>query len=357
MSASTDPSGFVSNPPTVIVKVQNTSQEALNGQLGVVIQYNADRGRYLVHMVGTQQTVALKPENLVKGNMIDQAKAQYLLLTKDPHVQQEISKYYTLVASTLPPSVKPEHMAAVLGIFLLVGIYFVGFTRIIMLISLIMMVGLLIGPDVLVGDRFQFDLKLIATNFPKRSLTVVEQMIPMAKGRLSDKVAGGIVVAFLLLSARTIFLPPGKPSPAVPPATIPTATSFPTRLSIEEAYKFGFDDATLGKDFGTSLPPKHTSTANSIYDDLQPIDLPQGPSYVYETPKPWYSKIGMWQVMSIINIGRTLVEMGLDPATRTFSAPRVVVNLQQADAMKLGLLGFSVYNVVKVFFWDLEIIV
>lgn len=355
MSASSDPSGFVSNPPSVIVKVQNTSQEALNGQLGVVVQYNADRGRYLVHLVGTPQTVALKPENLVKGNMMDQAKAQYILLTKDPHVRQEITKYYSLIASKLPANVKPEHAAGGLGIFLLVGIYFFGFTRIIMLMSLLMMLGLLIGPDVFVGDRLQFDLKTIATNFPSRSRTVLEQMLPMTQGKLSDKMAGGIVLAFLLLSARTIFLPSGKAAAGVPRAPMSTttttsSTSLPARLSIEEAYKFGFDDATLGKDFGTSLPPPPPpSKGSSIYDDLQPIDLPQDPAYAYEGPKPWYSKIGMWQVMSIFNIGRVLVEMGRDPATGSFSAPRVMVNLQQADAMKLGLLGFSVYNVLKVF--------
>lgn len=348
MSTSSDPSGFLTNPPSVIVKVTNTSQESMNGELGVVVQYNTDRGRYLVHMVGTQQTVALKAENLVKGNMIDQAKAQYLLLTKDPRVRQEISKYYSLVASKLPPGVKPEHVAGGVVILLLLSIYFFGFTRIIMLISLIMMIGLIIGPDVFVGGRLQFNGRVVAANFPGRCRATLEQMVPMLQGKLNDQMAAGIVIVLLLLSARSIFVPHAKPTPRTP---VTNPASFVNQLSTEEVYKLGFDDATLGKDFGTSLPKLTTSSPHSsIYDDLQPIDLQATNSYAFEAPKPWYSKIGMWQMMSILNIGRMLMEMGRDATTGTFSPQLAMANLQGAEPMKLGLLGFSVYNLVKVFF-------
>lgn len=350
--SSPDPSGFVRNPPSVIVKVQNTSQELLNGQLGVVVQFSADRGRYLVHMASTQQTVALKPENLVKGNMLDQAKAQYLILTKDPRVRQEISKYYQLAISKLPPGVKPEYAVGGLGLLMLLSIYFFGFTRMIMLISIVLMLGLIVGPDVFVNGSIQFNWRLIVANFPSRCRAVIEQSAPMLQGKLSNKMAAGIVLFLLVLSARSIFLPAARP-PA-PPAS--SAGSFPaaasSAASIEQAYKFGFDDATLGKEFGTSLPKPTTAppaTAASMYDDdLQPINLPR--NGFIEAPKPWYSKLGMWQIMSIMNIGRTIFQLGMDPMTGTFSPQMAMVNLQQADPMKLGLLGFSVYNVLKVFF-------
>lgn len=136
MSA-TDPSDFVRNPPSVIVKVQNTSQESVNGKLGIVVQYTQERGRYLVHLTETQQSVALKPENLVKASMFEQAKAQYQQLTKDPQIKREITKYYNLAASKLPPNVKPEHAAAGFGVALLLAMYFVGFTRVLMVITMI----------------------------------------------------------------------------------------------------------------------------------------------------------------------------------------------------------------------------
>lgn len=330
----------------------------MNGQLGVVVQFSAERGRYLIHMASTQQTVALKPENLVKGGMIDQAKAQYQILTKDPRVRQEITKYYQLAIGKLPPGVKPEYAAGGIGLLLVLSIYFFGFTRMLMLISMILMIGLIIGPDIFANGNLQFNWRVIAANFPGRCRSIIEQSVPMLHGKMSDKMAAGLVIFFLLLSARSIVLPsaPGKQAAVAHAAStgIPSAASM---ASIEEAYKFGFDDAILGKDFGTSMPtpPPPPGASSSIYDDdLQPIDLPRSSSssdpYGFAPPKPWYSKLGIWQGMAILNIGRTILEMGRDPTTGSFSPQLVMANLQQAEPMRLGLLGFSVYNVVKVFF-------
>lgn len=353
MSAS-DPSGFVRNPPSVIVKVQGTSQEMMNGQLGVVIQYNVERARYLVHMTNTQQTVALKAENLTKANMIDQAKAQFQLLTKNPQIKAEITKYYNLAVAKLPPGVKPEHLAGAMAVLLLLSFYFVGFTRMLMVISLLMMVGIVVGPDLIVNGRLQLNWRVIAANFPTRCRSLLEQMVPMLQGKLNDKVAAGIVVVFWLASARAILLPsastaaaPKPPRPLTPSAT---ATATASSVSIEEAYKFGFEDATGGKEFGTSMPKQQPQPVINYDEDLQPIPLTADDPYMYMPPKSWYSKLGMMQMMSVMNIGRTLYAMGADPATGTFSVPLAMANLQQANPMQLGLLGFSVYNILKIFF-------
>jgi len=344
-----DPSNFVRNPPSVIVKVCNTSQESVNGQLGVVIQYNEDRGRYLVHMAQSQQTIALKPENLVQGNTIDQVKAQYLLLTKDPRVRQEIQKYYSLAKSKLPPSVKPEYAAIFLGLLLLLGIFALGFTRFIMIISMLLLLGMIIGPDVVAGGRLNFNWRIIASNFPGRCRIVLEQMIPMARGKVSDKMAAGIVALLLLFSARAIVFPTTGRGVSSSPATAnPTRSS----LSTHAAYKLGFDDAGSGRDFGFSLPESGTASASSaMYDpELPPFDYPGADFSAYAPPKAWHQKLGMWQVMSILNVGRTVFEAGRDPTSGVFSFQFAMTNLRQAPPMKLGLLGFSVYNIVKVFF-------
>jgi hypothetical protein len=343
-----DPSNFVRNPPSVIVKVRNTSQESMNGQLGVVIQYNEDRGRYLVHMAQTQQTIALKPENLVQGSIIDQVKAQYLLLSKDPRVRQEIQKYYSLVQSTLPASIKPEYAAVGLGLLLLLGMFVIGFTRVLMMITLLVFLGLIVGPDVFGGGRVTFNWRIIAAKFPSRCRVVLEQTIPIARGKVSDNMAAGIIVVLLLFSARAIFLPgASRDLQSSTPAIGAKAT-----VSVHAAYKLGFDDARLGKDFGSSLPESAAAlSSSSIYDDnLRPIDYRGADFASYSPPKPWYHKLGMWQIMSIFNIARTLFEIGRDPVSGSFSAQLAMANLQQAPPMKLGLLGFSVYGILKVFF-------
>lgn len=350
-----DPSDFVRNPPSVIVKVQNTSQESMNGQLGVVVQYNQDRGRYLVHMAETQQTVALKPENLVKGNILDQMKAQYTLLTKDPRVGQEIQKYYSLFKSKLPAGVAPEHVGFLLVILLVTSMYFLGFTRVVMSLSIILMLGLIVAPDVFTTNGQSINWRLVASNFPGRCRHVIEQTVPMARNKLSDRAAAGLVLAFLVFSARAIVSSPAAAAAAArrPSSPLPPQTSKSMAISIQDAYKLGFDDANTGKLFGTSLPEETISSSSSsslLYeDDLQPIDYR---SYDLPPPmtKPWYSKLGIWQVMSALNIGRTLYEVGRDPVAGSFSPQRAFANLQTAEPMKLGLLGLSVYNVLKVFF-------
>ena len=343
-----DPSNFVRNPPSVIVKVHSTSQASMNGQLGVVVQYNEERGRYLVHLANTQQTIALKPENLVLGNMIDQAKAQYLLLSKDPRVRQEIQKYYLLVQSKLPSGVRPEYAAIGLGLLIFSGMLVIGFTRVLMMISMILLVGFIVGPDVFVGGRVNLNWKTIAANFPGRCRVLLDQTLPMARGKISDNVAAGIIVILLLFSGRAIFMPRSSGGvPSIPPTAIPAKNT----VSVHAAYKLGFDDASLGKDFGSSLPESAPAlSASSIYDDnLPPLDR-DSDFFTYAPPRYWYSKLGVWQMMSILNVARTVFELGRDPVSGYFSLPLVVANLQQAPPMQLGLLGFSVYNIVKVFF-------
>lgn len=42
-TTTTDPNGWVSNPPSVLVKVMNTTRENLNGQMGVVVGYDPSK--------------------------------------------------------------------------------------------------------------------------------------------------------------------------------------------------------------------------------------------------------------------------------------------------------------------------
>ena len=104
-----DPSSFLSNPPSTVVKVINTSRPEVNGLLGIAVQFDVSRWRYLVHMVIDQHTMALKPENLVKASTIESYKAQYEQLRRDPRVTGEVTKYYNLVQNKL--GIKAEYAA------------------------------------------------------------------------------------------------------------------------------------------------------------------------------------------------------------------------------------------------------
>ena len=131
MASANDPSGFVTTPPSTIVKIQGTTRDDINGKLGIVVQYQEDRGRYLVHLTSNQTVVSMKPDNLVKGSYVEQAQAYYEQLCKDPQVQRILAQ----MQRGLPPGVTLKHAGMGFGAFLLVMVYLLGFSRTLMLVS------------------------------------------------------------------------------------------------------------------------------------------------------------------------------------------------------------------------------
>lgn len=49
-----DPRGYITSPPSAVVKVIGTARDDINGLLGIAISYNIERERYLVHMTDSQ---------------------------------------------------------------------------------------------------------------------------------------------------------------------------------------------------------------------------------------------------------------------------------------------------------------
>lgn len=339
-----DPSNFITNPPSTVVKVKGTAREDVNGKLGIAVQFDADRGRYLVHMVSTQTTMALKPENLEKAGMFDTAKAQMEHIRKDPNIQREISKYYSMAQRFLG-GVKPEYAGVGLVALCIVGMYFVGFTKIMMAVSLLLMLGMIIGPDIVQG----LPMQIVAQNFPRRSRETLEINLPILKGRISDQVAAGIVLAMLGLGLVLLFsggaaskAAAAAASSRAAPMAAPLSTS---KESLEAAYKLGFEDATGGMQYGHSLSmieDDATSSAATFDDDqLEFADAP--------LPPEKKSSFGLTQGLSLFYIYRMAMELGGDGAGGAFSMERMIANLKTAGVMKLGILGFSVFNVVRPF--------
>lgn len=334
-----DPLNLISNPPSTVVKVQGTARDDVNGQLGIAIQYAADRGRYVVHMVSTQTTMALKPDNVAKASTFESYQAQFQQVMKDPRMRGEITRYYNMAQSKL--GVKPEYAAGALLLVVFLAMYFVGFSRTLMLISVIMIVGLIIAPDVMNSASPQ----LIAQNFPLRCRQTIEQSAPFLKGRLSNTVAAAIVILMLAFGVRTLFVSQGK---SATPANLDSAArSIPLSPRIEDAYKNGFEDASNGNAFGTSLSTRNGASAAT---GASPI-APEEEYSFYDTPSsPTSSKpsFGFSQAMSAFMIYRTVMELGNDPATG-FSVQTAMANARVMDTWKLGILGFSCYNVVRAF--------
>ena len=342
----TDPNGWVSQPPSTMVKVVNTSRAALNGQLGIVLAYQTDRGRYVVLTTGAaQEQVSLKPENLIKASWFEQLKAQYELMQNNPQVRQQLRTIYTQVQRTT--GVKPEYVGGAAVVLLLAAVYFLGFSRTLLILSTLLMVFIMVLPDLQAGTP----LPQLVRNVPMRFRALVRQNVPVVGDRIANSNLWSGVVAAVLVFFFVNALVGGQSSKAVPPppavgTTVPppVATS---RALLEDYYKKGFDDATAGLEFGTSLPATTPQGADAPADfawpgSQMPPPPPPAPSALSKLMN-WSSLVSLFIVgNTVFSAGRT-ADGGWDPQL-------CFANLRLLDPWKMGMLALSVYRLVAPFF-------
>jgi hypothetical protein len=353
-----DPNGWVSQPPSTIVKVVNTSREALNGQLCVVLAYQNDRGRYVVIVTGaSQEQVSLKPENLVKASWLEQFQAQYQLMQNNPQVQQQLRSMYTKVQGLT--GMKPEYVGMAALVLLVVGVYFLGFNRTLLLLSSVMLVVITILPDLQAGANPQQILR----NAPMRFRAIIRENVPVVGDRIaSSSVLSGLVAAVLVFFLVNALVggggSRGRSGAPPPPPMMTTTGALPPkplmdRALLEDYYQRGFEDGQAGLEFGTSLPvatpqgvdtasSSSTTTAGSEYswpgsDYIPPP--PKGPSILSKLMN-WSSLFSLYVVGSTVYTAGRTVEGTWDPQL-------CVVNLRMLDPWKMGMLALSVYRLVS----------
>jgi uncharacterized membrane protein len=282
----------------------------------------------------------IKPENLQQASSIEKYRAQYQQIRNDPRVKQQIVMYYNKAQKLLPGGVKPEYAAGAAVTALLLLIFMIGFTKMMMVISLIMLLGVIVGPDVMTTSRSTVNWRVVALNFPRRCRETIEQTVPIVRGKLTDKMAAGFVLFMILMVGKTLFTsPPSSVPPRAPPAQ--TIDNVPSSTSLEEAYKLGFDDASSNKPFGMSslesLKPSPTVNNEIPYD------------YIPSSPPASKGGFGFGTAMSMVIIGRSVMQLGMIPG-QGFDVSVAMANLQTLPVYQQGLLGFSVYNVLRAFF-------
>lgn len=308
----TDPLNIVRNPPSTVVKIHGTTRDDVNGQLAIAVQFNPERGRYIVHLVNTQVTMAIKPENIIKATTIETYQAQFQQIRKDPRIRREITKYYNMAQTKL--GFKPEYAGGAAALLFLVIVFVLGISRTLMIMSMIMIIALIIGPDVANG----LAPKLVLQNFPRRCRETIEQSAPFVRGKLTDSMATVVVAVMLLVAGSTLFHSPRR---AAAKAAAAAASS--------EAFSSPLED---------DGPPRDLSGSNIDYD--MPA-VPKPPRSSSTSP------FGMAQAMSAFYIYRTVMHLGNDGTG--FSVERAMANAKQMDFMTMGILAFSVYNFVKPF--------
>ena len=383
-----DPSGFITDPPSTFVKIVGTSREDLNGLVCVALQYNAQTGRYVVQMLPGQASnaphpgeaagaaaagraaaggsaaaaavgLSFKPENLQTASIIDKVKAQATFAMHEakrflnsPDTKEKMRRLYTSLDQRLPPQVKPEYVGIGALIVLFIVVRIVGFTKLVLLTSLVLMLGMILMPDIQAGIT---DPSILASRFPDRLRDNVAQATGYTSLSKKQAMIGfGIFIFFtvkLLATPTASAVPPPAPATTFDPVVGDAGAKSPPLPSkafdVEEIYKLGFEDAKDGKDFGASLPkttgpsaPRGTSAADTSFDDLPPYHPPP--------PAARESKFGLTWAMSAFGLFRGVKELGVTPNGQ-FDPQFLVANVKIAPPLKLALLGFCLYRVLSAF--------
>ena len=389
-----DPSGFITNPPSTFVKIVGTSREDLNGLVCVALQYNAQTGRYVVQMLPGQASnaprpgeaagaaaaraaaggsaaaavgLSFKPENLVPCGPMEKVKAQATFamheakrFVNSPDTKEKMRRLYTSLDQRLPPQVKPEYVGIGALIVLFIVVRIVGLSKLVLLTSLVLMLGMILMPDIQAGIT---DPSILASRFPDRLRANIAQATGYTSLTKKQAMIGfGI---FMFFTLKLLATPTGSAVP--PPAPVasrsaPTTFDLPSKsFDMEEIYKLGFEDAKDGKDFGASLPedakdgkdfgaslpkttgpsaPRGTSAADTSFDDLPP--------YHPSPPAAKESKFGLTWAMSAFGLFRGVKELGITPDGQ-FDPQYLVANVKVAPPLKLALLGFCLYRVLSAF--------
>mmetsp|Transcript_17054 Transcript_17054/g.24748 ORF Transcript_17054/g.24748 Transcript_17054/m.24748 type:complete len:361 (+) Transcript_17054:112-1194(+) len=353
-------------PPDTIVKITGvTARPELNNELGKILSYNSDRQRYMVAINSLTGSSAMlfKPENVQKATFVDSYKYKALelknaamMLYNDPHTKEQLRRAYTSVAVRLPPPVKPEHVAGGLCFIILLSIFMIGFTKTMLLGSIMILIPTVSLQDIAAGKSY----KEVATNFPNRWK---ENLSSVAGGRpVSDNMNYASLAIFAFLVGNVLLSSSARPTAAasIPPSPPYAETIIPPKpsaaaaidmeQSLQQYYKLGFQDATDGKDFGTSLPSDLPSSFNTVPIPTDP-PLMDDIDYSYTPPPPpsKKSRFNFGSIMALMTLARTARELAQRP-DGTYSMDLLVANAKNMEHWKMGLLGICAYRVLSILF-------
>jgi hypothetical protein len=347
------------------------------------LQYAAGTGgssstsvpRYTVQMAVSQDVVSLKPANLKKASLYEQITGQYQFLVHNPAMQQQLRSVHARVQAVLPAFIQPEYLAIPVVVMIGVLFYLLGFTRTMLLFSFLMVVGMIVGPDMLAPNT---TVRTVVRNAPMRFRGFLREQVPVVGNRIADSkymtAAFAGVFLFFFVNAMTVSGSSssskrtsgggsgmfGSMFSSLSSSIMPPTTSTSLQHPPDFYYKLGFDDATHDKPFGTSLPapvvavdvpPPVLSDEWRIVDDDEMNTAGHQHTAAGKAGKaasPWYTKIG--SAMSFYYIYNTVKTLGEDPATAHWSWQRCLVAARAMEPWRMGMLGLSIYKVVSLLF-------
>jgi hypothetical protein len=352
-----DPCGYVTVPPSVVVKVTGTGRNDINGLLGIVVSFNVERERYLVHMTRSQSTMALKKEHLYKASILESYRAQTEQLRNDARVREKMSKYLNLCRKFVAPFKLSHVVGGVLTLFTSLVIT-VGFLKTIMTTSLIALIAAIASPDASSGPR------AVASNFPERARTIIEKQIPILRGKLTNRVAVGVILLLVALCLQSLIQvhSSAKTNPHKPRKSFSNKPVMDKSM-LERYYSLGYEDAAKGRQHGSSFASgdlekvllvdteEDVVSQQSMDPDSEDVITEDASEENGKKRTTIFSKLtSMTNIASMIYLYRSIIELGTDQSTSLFSMGQLAANVQHnTEWWRKALLGLSLYNVLRIF--------
>lgn len=303
-SSNSDPHQYVTNPPSTFVKIQNiTKKPELNGQYGLIVQYDTTKERYMVVLCTSQQQqyLALKYDNLQRcTSMYDTMMAQYQMMQYNPQIQQQIQKVQEYILQQImiplfrivkiPVTPKVQYFYYILALFLLGLWYIIGLTKLLVVLTIFIVILSLIGTDLL--EHKKSTRTILLQTLPQQYTKMIQTELPYNIGTILTKkpwYLRSFTTLFVLFIAYTLFGTPtrsmyfqqnNKSSRSSSISSFSSSSSYlssfwkntnpvsttnskATNERMEYYYKLGFDDATQQLEYGTSFVPYNTTATTS----------------------------------------------------------------------------------------------
>jgi hypothetical protein len=164
--------------------------------------------------------------------------------------------------------------------------------------------------------------------------------MPVLKGRLTNRMATGIILLLLVLCLQSLLSTKAK---GKIPNLLPALRKL-DKDTLEKYYNMGFEDAKNGLAHRTSLSDKETLSEVVIEAiDAGVIDVKDDPNIIER-----FASIS--NLASIFYVYKSIVELGVDQRFNMFSIGQLAANLQHhTELWKKALLLLSLYNIVRVF--------
>jgi hypothetical protein len=294
----------------------------------------------------------IQPSSLVKAGKVDEFKFGGMLALEVAKLYANHAKVVDFGTTITPVSLRGRvspHQAlgglvVLMGFCLVVLGYVIGFTKVMVLFSLLGMLVMTSSPDWIEGIKQNKPMKLVLTQSAKNLGMRWKEMIRVSSGyNVSDKMALVSLVLVVMCAGKILITPTASSVRLSGDSPVMSAPKY----DLEFIYKLGYDDGKSKNEFGASLPSDVMTGSAGMQSSRSLEDVPldwnaYNPPLL--KPKP---KLGMGTLLSMFALFRFGKDLVTYPDGRLIRDPNLIIaKVKSLEPWRMGMLFMSLYRVV-----------